>query len=244
MPNFKLNQKGIISSVAILTIGLFALGIAMISLTGAIRETVKNSNNKNGDRAFYIAEAAAGEGAYQYHNKLSTDLYTGGTPELINQVLAGSISVDDNPANWPYVYVTSEARNKNLRKIVRKLNVFPASEAFKYATYSESNIDLGGTSDIYAGNIYANGSINISNNASVNGGEIIEDGDIPPVKIKYNDLAALATESFSLWSGGTGAEDFLQNALTADTHIVYVNDTEIQQTLTDVNLTGSFYPGG
>ncbi len=142
--NFQEKEKGIISVVTILAIGIFALGIVMISLTGSVKESAKNFNNKNGEQAFYTAEAAAREGVYQYKG----GNFTEGNIPILNKISKEFIQFRTNKPDWP-PEVIAEAKNNigYYRKIIYVMNV-NNGEAFNHAIFSESKLTLRGNAKV------------------------------------------------------------------------------------------------
>ena len=165
--NYQKNEKGIISIVTILTIGLFSFGIATISLTGALKELEKNINNKNGERAFYTAEAAAREGVYQYINGNSNNGDNGDIPSL-NQISNNSFEISGFPRK---IVATAKSDKDYFRKIIYEMNV-TSGEAFNHAIFSASELDLGGSS-LINGSVFTNENIDFTNE----GNKIIINGD-------------------------------------------------------------------
>lgn len=216
------NEKGIISLVAILTIGLFALGLLTISVVGALKESAKNQNSEKGLQSFYSAESAASEAAYQFHNDTS---YTGSTVSLINGSTSGSITVDTTTLSWPYLYVIGEADNTtNHREVVYKL-VHPEGQAFEYAIYSEDTISLSGNASVYDGNVFANNDVDISGSASINNGEVVSsDSYIPAPEIDLAPYKSVAELSGKYFDSSDDAEDYINSKINAT--YIYIEDDD------------------
>ena len=140
------DNRGVMSLMVILGIGLFVLAITL-TLTGQIVvEIIKNRNPVSGDQSFFTAEAAVREGVYRY---LSTTTYSGDFdvyPSDINNS-THTISVDNTDLH--YAYIAANASNNLTNRIVRyKLEKIPGSMTFSYAIFSDSDITLGGNVDI------------------------------------------------------------------------------------------------
>jgi hypothetical protein len=209
---FYRKDKGIISLVAILTIGLLALSAVTISLMGALKELTKNRNNIKGEQSFYTAEAAAREGVYQY--KQNPNSYTqditipfkiidqSGELVFLNTSTDQQITIKPvTPATWPYGEVIGVAANDmpngtTSRKIIFTTTVFPEGEAFNYAAYAENTIDLTGNATIN-GDIFVNNTATGSGSADINGNvflaNTINDED-------KEDLEKSISEEYSLFS--------------------------------------------
>jgi len=259
---FYRKDKGIISLVAILTIGLFALSAVTISVMGAFKELKKNRNNVMGEQSFYTAEAASREGVYQYRNNTSS--YSGGTLSLdssINNILSDSISitVDDTSLPWPYLEIIGVAENKtNRREVVYTLTEFPEGLAFDYAVYSENNMNFGGSATVN-GNVFASNTISFTgSNAEINGDAFspsdITNTDningtaysgvipIPSPQIDLQPYYDIASTSGTLFTTTTDAQTYLNgNPITA---VVFVDDTSAETDIQTVNLTGSLAVNG
>ena len=158
--NFYRKDKGIISLVAILTIGILALSAVTISSIGSLKELTKNRNNVMGEQSFYTAEAAAREGIYQY--KKNSASYSGGNAILLNDSSTAQITVNSLP--WPYGEVIGVAVNDmpngtTSRKVIFTTTVFPEGQAFDYAIFSDDSIDIKSNSAIITGDVLSNSAI-------------------------------------------------------------------------------------
>ncbi len=256
-------ERGVITLMAVLGVGLFALGAALTVATGVLSELAANQDTIAGDQVFYSGESNAGEGAYQY---LTASSYASGTPTLLNDTSTGSITVI--PLSWPYVRAKGHAGNGTTRRIVSHIiTVFPEGFAFDYAVYAQNNLVFGGNITVN-GNVFANNGINGGNSNSVNLNgdafspeEIIDsknniDGisvtgvdPIPPPTINPGEyrLAAQAidpeTGTSTLFSSSNDAETYLNNK--SRKAVVFVSDTQktkIQGNST--NLVGSLVTMG
>ena len=249
-------QKGIINLIVVMSIGLFALGAALVLSIGLLGEVKKNRNTISGDRTFYAAESGMVEGSYQY---FKTSSYGGGIPIPINNTLAGLISVTD--LGWPYVAVEGEADNLNTKRIVLyTINLFPEGFAFDHAVYAHNELTLGGSIEVN-GSIFANDEINfLGNNATVNGDAFspqpITDTDningnvvsgvepVPIPDIDFQPYADVALIEGTYFINADDAESYLNDETR--NAVVFVNDstekTKIQGANT--NLTGSLVVRG
>ncbi|TSD02493.1 MAG: hypothetical protein Athens071424_15 [Parcubacteria group bacterium Athens0714_24] len=256
MPSYK-KDKGIISLITILTVGLFSLSAVIISEMGALKELAKNRNNMMGEKSFYAAETATREGAYQYLNNTS---YSGGALLSINNVLDSSNIVDDDSLPWPYVEIIGAAENEtNHREVIHKITVFPEGQAFSYAVYSQNSISFGGNATVN-GDIFANNNINFNGqSATINGNAFsineIDDTDningeavlvksvisAPQIDTQsYKDVAVFAETFFT---SSSDAENYINN--NTRTAVVFVEDSnETKIHGTNTKLSGSLVVSG
>ena len=173
------DNRGVMSLIVILGIGLFVLAIAL-TLTGQIVvEIMRGRNTIAGDQSFFTAEAAAREGVYQF---MSTTSYSGGNFEEINNIIAG-ISIATS--TWPnrYATATAVATNNLTNRIVKYIiDTYPGGSAFDKVLYAGGTIILpsnNSTKNI-AGDIYAQDNIlNIDN--------IANHGDFATSGVEYID---------------------------------------------------------
>lgn len=172
--NFKEN-RGIISLIVILGIGLFVLAITL-TLTGQIVvEIIKGRNTISGDRSFYTAEAAVREGIYQYIRNGFEGIDN--FPILVNDIPETAIffEVSSSSLGWAYKEVEGNAQNANYRKVKNTLLLFPSALAFDYAIYSEGDLGIKGSIDI-TGNVFSNGTTSCEGNAHNIDGDIFSSG--------------------------------------------------------------------
>lgn len=247
--NFKKQNKGIISLAAVFTIGFLALSIAMATSVSALQELKKGFNTVSGDKTFLAAEAAAGEGIYQY---IKDDTYSVGTIPLLNNVSANSITVNSSLLGWAYREILGTAEN-NLtnRKVKNTVLLFPSGVAFDYAVYSEKDLFFTGNASII-GDVFSNsttscgGSSNIEGNAYAAG---INDCDgyassthqnvniIPPPEIDFQFYYDIALTSGTLFTTTTDAQAYLNgNTINA---VVFVDDSSAETDIQTAELTGS-----
>jgi hypothetical protein len=250
-----LKEKGIISLVVIMSVGLFALGSVLAVSTGILGELIKNKNTVSGDQAFYTAEAGMKEGTYQYLNSLS---YSGGTAVLLNNAAGGDIVVATS--TWPYIIAKGTAENiRSYRGVLHTITVFPEGFAFDHAVYAHNDLTLGGSVEVN-GSVFANDGIDFHGaNAAVNGnayspGDIEDHGNISglivpgvdPIPLPHFDLEPYRQAAIvdgTLFSSSTEAETYLNNQTR--NAVIFVDDvdkTKIQGTNT--NLTGSLVTMG
>ncbi|MDP2676665.1 MAG: hypothetical protein Q8O83_03195 [bacterium] len=237
-------EQGIISLIAIFGVGLFALGAVLSISTGTLAELVKNKNAVTGSQAFYTAESAMQEGAYQFvgevnetqnENFRTLDYFT-----LNNSAESGVIISD---LGWPYAEARGAASNGDTnRTVIHTITIFPEGLAFDYAVYAQHELNFGGSSEIN-GNIFANDGIDFTgNNAEVNGDafspEEFTDTDnitgdaisgvepIPPPTLDTDEYRDAANQIFP---DSHDAEDFLNNQeQTARIFIEDIGETKIQ----------------
>ncbi|MDO8558302.1 MAG: hypothetical protein Q7S09_03900 [bacterium] len=256
-------ERGVITLMAVLGVGLFALGAALTMATGVLSELATNQDTVAGDQVFYTGESNAGEGAYQY---LSTSSYASVAPTLLNDTSTGSVVIV--PLAWPYVRARGHAGNGTTRRIVsRIITVFPEGQAFDYAVYSNEEMNFGGNAtvngDVYAtdeidftgasaevnGNAFSPGDVETDNvnGFSVTGVDVIEP---PRIFIEpYRDMAIAAGTHFT---STPLARSFLNNNITHNIAVVVEDIPELKLqnstsstgslvTLHDLELTGGTY---
>ncbi len=253
-------EKGIITLAVIFSIGLLALSMALATALSVITELKKNRNVVFGDRSFLAAESAAREGVYQYINDTSYLAGPLNDAQLLNNSSDGSIYIDDDPLNWPYVEVKGSAENKSTyRNVAYTLNIFPEGLAFDHAVYSENNLSFGGNATVN-GSIFAENNIDfIGSSAEINGNAYspnpIPDTDningdahpgsssIPPPQIDPIPYRIEAINNSTFFINTEDAEDCLNNKI--QTAVVYVESTEKTKIQgNNTNLTGSLVTEG
>jgi hypothetical protein len=148
------NQKGIISIIAVLSIGIFALSTALIMAKGVLQQSATNHNNTSTYQAFYTAESGAGEGAYQFMNAPDDSPYTGGTlATLINDIPA-EITVTSLPFSAAIINGKA-SKNDNSRNVLYYAIKHPEAPAFSYGIYTPYKIELNGHVTVNNGNVFA-----------------------------------------------------------------------------------------
>lgn len=255
------NEKGIISLVVIMTIGLFALATVSVSLVAALNEFAKERDITQSNNTLYASEAAAREGIYQYRESFLDD---GDVLALANINDMQNESVEINDLAWPYTEVIARVNNDPgyNRTILYVMNNFPEGEAFNHAVYSENAVTLGGNASV-TGSVLANNDIELSGNAEINGdayslnpiedtsnitGEAFVTDDFMPVPLidlsKYSDEAALAGTFFD---NEDDANDYIDDNIknkTISTNMYVKNVAEVEITGNDTALTGSIATEG
>ena len=249
-------KNGIISLAAVLGVGLFSLGTALMIAFVALAEFKENQDAILGDQSFYTADSGVMEGTYQYIH--ATSSYSGSPFLLLNNSSDSEITVTS--LIWPYVEVRGSAENlRTSRTVVNTISVFPEGFAFDYAVYSQNNLNFGGNI-IVNGNVFANNGINFSGaSAEINGDAFspteITDTDningesisfvnpIPAPQINLDPYFEAASLGGTFFDTSAEAETYL-NGETKEA-IMFVDDlgkTKIQGTNT--NLTGSLVTRG
>jgi len=149
------NQKGIIGIIAVLSIGMFALGTALIVSRGVLQQSATNHNNTSTYQAFYTAESGANEGIYQFLNSESGGIGEGNITNINGtsaDFCAGGCAFYSG-----FVTIKSTAEQKgNRRNVLATLRNYPEEDAFmfEYGLYTPQMIDLGGNASV-SGNIFA-----------------------------------------------------------------------------------------
>lgn len=154
-----------VSAIVIMSIGLFSLSAAVLTLGGAVKELKKDRDLVYGSYSFYTAESAAKEGLHQF---LENPPYSGGETPLLNNSSESKVAIDCSE-NWPECKVIGTAQNNDyFREVVYLINTFPESLAFSYAVYSQADLLFNGT-PIVNGDIYAVDEIEFNGTADING---------------------------------------------------------------------------
>lgn len=252
MRTTKNSQRGIISLAVILGVGIFGLAAALASSLGALSELRANRNVALSHNAFYAADAATREGAYQYIN--ATTPWAGGAFPELNSGTNSSIVVQ--ALAWPYEEIRGTADSGQAhRTAVYTITVFPEGFAFDNAVYAQDDLLFGGNAQIN-GDIFANGDMDFNGNAEIDGnaysptpitdtnnitGEAFSGTDvdsIPPPQIDTQPYRDAATTGGTLFAASSDAEDFLNNQTrNAVVFVEDLGDTKIQGNNTE--LTGS-----
>jgi hypothetical protein len=241
-----------------MAIGLFALTFALITASGVAGGFSKNHNETASDDAFYAAEAAMREGAYQYEHVASA--YTGGSFPLLNGVNSSTVTIVTT--TWPYVNVIGAANGRgNYRTVTEMFTIFPEGLAFDHAIYAEYNLQIGGNVTVNGG-IFANGAVDFKGtSATVNGdavsastvtengnvaGSVVDGANpIPPPAIDIAPYVTVAQADGTYFTSSTDAEAYLDgNTRQA---VVVVGDTTGATTKLsskNTNLTGSLVVEG
>jgi len=143
------DNRGVMSLIVILGIGLFVLAIAL-TLTGQIVvEMMRGRNTIAGDRSFHAADSAAREGFYRYINDF--DYLPQNNGESLNESFQ-FISIDKE--NFPNIKIRGAAstfNNSNYREVEYSFNlfdVFEETQALNLAVYAEETMSLTGNATI------------------------------------------------------------------------------------------------
>ncbi|MFA5830409.1 MAG: hypothetical protein WC878_01110 [Candidatus Paceibacterota bacterium] len=251
-------QKGIVSLAAVLTIGVFALGLVFNAANGALGEIAKNRNGRLAERTFAAAESENREGVYQFLKSPAS--YPEGHHVLpavsMNGADANEITLD---VDWPYVEARGRSDNgKTEHKNLRRITVFPEGAAFDYALYSNGDMDITGNADV-TGNIAANENLSIENAAaSVEGnlyvgenydphgnanveGEVSLETVTPPPSIDTAPYRIEAETSGALFGTPATLENYLKNRTR---HAVVYGDFTNPANIQNTNLTGTLITTG
>lgn len=142
-------NKGIMSLMIVLVVGLFALAAALTATGQIVVEMIKSRNTVSGDRSFYAAESATREGLYRYINDF--DYVPQNNGESLNESFQ-SISLDKE--NFPNIKIMGTAytfNNSHYREVEYSFNlfdIFEETQALNLAVYAEGTIKLVGNATI------------------------------------------------------------------------------------------------
>jgi hypothetical protein len=248
-------EKGIISLAVVLSVGFFALSMALVNSLGALTELTKNRNTGFGENAFYNAEAAAREGAYQYIKNYINGNNEPYNPENYDKIINNNSSAKiDIIENWPLAEIVGMAHNQyTLRKVAYIVNVFPEGLAFDHAVFSKNNLNFSGDSFV-EGNIFAENKISFNGvNAEIDGdafstGEIEPtsnikgsinsfSGSIPYPQIDLDSYIEAASNSGTFFDSSKDAEKYLKGEQSG---VIFIDQTTKKTSLQDqTSLTGS-----
>jgi cytoskeletal protein CcmA (bactofilin family) len=254
----KVNEKkGIVSIVAIFSIGLISFSLALALANNTLAATGKNKNFSATNQSFYTAESSAKEGLYQFINEES---YTGDTYSSENRI---STSYNEAEFFGTHATIVGVAENKTHREIKQELIVFPEGFAFSYAIYAQNDLSLGGSSQV-SGNIFANGDICVSGSSVIDGEAAASGGistvppcdddsilegtegsaePIPPPDIDPGEYESAAQDGGTYFNNSNNGEGFVNgNTNTAVVFIDAPTETKIQGDTT--HLTGSLVSTG
>jgi hypothetical protein len=233
-------EKGVISIIAVLSIGIFALGTSLVLAQGVLQQMTINRSNVSTYQAFYTAESGAGEGIYNFKNDLSyrdrNDTLSG-----ING-LSANISAD-HIVNG-YANIISESTNgDNHRNVKVTLRNFPDDEgfAFDYGLYTPQVID-------FHGNVTINGPV-----FATNGTEGEESGSVdvngPIIKNQTADIPIIDDVSYIAESQ---PDTYFTNVVQAQEYIkdnpginkvIFVDNTNLMK-VQNINLNGTLWTNG
>lgn len=198
--------EGIAGLIVVFTVGFFALAGALAILSAGFLGLVNNTNLVLGNQSFYTAESASTEGVYQ---RINASSYVGGTPSLINNTSAGSITVQDLPS-FELAIKGVVLNTRSERRVTKVISLCPACQAFTYGlysgrglsyggtakvngdTYSNADLDIGGSSQVN-GNAFAVGTVNVSGSAVVTGTEVSNATSVPTPQADYAKFQSDAT---------------------------------------------------
>jgi len=137
------SQKGFISILTVLGIGLFVFGMSLAIYNGTVKQLLSNRNTVYGDLAFYTAESAMSEATYQVLNS-AEGAYTVNTMPQLNNITP--IITITKP--WCYeTIITGNANMKNInRQVSEHLETSPNCLPFSYGIFTPGVLALGGNS--------------------------------------------------------------------------------------------------
>jgi hypothetical protein len=142
------NQKGIITLIVILSVGLLAVSAALTIALNSFAGLFDNRNVKFGDFAFYTSEAAAREGALQF--------IAGQSISNLSELNDSSSDISVTELDWPYYEIKGSADNIfNSRSNVFTVTTFAEGLAFNYAVFSKTDLKFAGDAEV-EGNVFAN----------------------------------------------------------------------------------------
>lgn len=243
-------QKGIVSLTVIFGVGIFGLAAALASSLGALSQLHANRNVALSHNAFYAADAAGREGAYQYLNASAP--WTGGAFPVLNSGTTSSIAIQE--LAWPYEEIRGTAQSGQAhRTAFYTVTVFPEGFAFDHAVYTQNELTLAGNA-LINGDVFANTSIDFKGNSLIDGnayspGEITDtdniSGDafsgvdpIPPPQIDTQSYEAAASVAGTLFADAGDAETFVNNQ-TQTAVVVVTSSAKTNVQGNNTSLTGS-----
>jgi len=147
-------EKGVISLIAVLSIGMFALGTSLIVARGVLQQLVVNRSNVSTYQAFYAAESGAEEGAYQFVHAPDDPPYTGGTLATLINDTSAEITVTSLPFSAAIIN-GGASKDDNSRNVFYYALKHPEAPAFSYGIYTPYKIELSGHVTVNNGNVFA-----------------------------------------------------------------------------------------
>ncbi len=252
----KKEEKGIITIVAILAIGIFSLGTSLLLARNVLQQTVANRNNISTSQAFYTAEGGAGEGIYNFRNDLSYR----DKNETIFGINGLSANIYAGHLVNGYATIIGESTNKNnRRKIEVILRNFPNNKAFAfdYGLYTPQIINANG-SVLVDGNVFAEEEFYCKGkeendkclckktpedaNKCIDG-KIVEDESAVIPDFDFTDYQNQTVKNLC------EAQNYLEGKTVDD--ILYINDEDCtkgektpNRVLNNLNFTGALYIKG
>ncbi len=215
-------QQGFISIIAVLGVGIFSIALALNMTGGVIQQLVQSRNNVSTGQAFYSAESSALEGTYQVFK--SAD-YSGGTAPVLNNSTSAIILSD---GDFGRTDISGESIMGDTKRIVSyALLRYPEGDAFSYALYTPSIIDVSGNATIN-GNVFAAGGVNPTGDpmgsAEING-DTIDDQDPFPPSINDAEYYIQAVANGTYFDDVSNAQTYLEDN-AEDGDIVFVDNLD------------------
>ncbi len=138
-------NRGIISLIAVLSIGIFSLALAFLAADESLSELSKNRNSLFAERTFSTSESAMKEGMYQFKTRGQSNLSTFAFP--LNDSTTTTISITSTVSTTT---IKGTAINGiTSHTIVRTMRVIPTSwSAFDYTVGTEGNYISNGNSSV------------------------------------------------------------------------------------------------
>lgn len=249
------NEKGIISLITILVIGLFGLGLVLILASVSLVSLNKNFDRKFGERTFYTAETAVREAVRKYQTSNGT-ITSGSLSTVLNEIESGNTNYTIEPSHlgWQYKKVTATVMNEVVsaksffRKIEATFILNPSFASFDYAIFSDGQLEIkGGAGNSITGNVFSNSNVNCSGNPTING-EIFSASSIagcdatstsgaeiippPTVDISfYQSIADCSSDANHV------KDDCFGSSPTSG--VIFVNDPTKETKLQNVELSGN-----
>jgi len=234
-------QKGVISIIAVLSIGIFALGASLIAARGVLQQLVTNRGNVSTYQAFYTAESGASEGAYQF---LKSDTYSGGTLAVLNNTSADISLI----SAFGVATITGDSqKDGNFRRVFYEVAKYLEGPTFSYGLYTPYIVEVSGNVTVN-GNVFAAEGVNPEGeplgSAEING-DIIDDQTPYPPKIESGPYYDAAISGGTFFNNANSAEAYLEGTTEEMTAVVFVDNAgKSKMDLQDANLRGSLWVTG
>jgi len=233
-------EKGVISIIAVLSIGIFALGTSLVLAQGVLQQMTINRSNVSTYQAFYTAESGASEGVY----KFKTDSSYRDENETFSGVngLTANISAD-HIVNGYATIISGSVNGNNHRNVKVTLRNFPDEEgfAFDYGLYTPQIIDFHGNVTIN-GPVFATNGTEGEESGSVDvSGPIIEGqtAELPEI-----DAAPYIAESQpdTHFTNVVQAQEYIKDNPGIN-KVIFVDDTSLMK-VQNINLNGTLWTNG
>ena len=244
----KEQEKGIISIIAVLSIGIFIMGTSLVLAKGTLQRTVINRSNVSTYQAFYAAESAMNNGVYNFVNNPS---YRDTTDTLsdVNDLDANIIV--GNLHNGYATVIGNASNNKVYRKTIATLCNFPQETefVFDYGIYTPQIIDMNGSvfvdANVFASEeFYCKGKIDNTKCEGSITGEIIEyqSYDVPTFnqEVYYN----LAVSTNTYFENAGNAKNYIEGSPASNVVVYVENSNRMLVGKNNTNFTGSLWVTG